>query len=108
MQSLWVSYVCKRAVICLSVIAKAVGVWIALTYSESGILVGTLGVAGFLDAVALVRRLARAAGKRTYTVLMGKPNPEKLANFPEMDVWVLVGDSQVSLYVCAFSKTAQA
>jgi Putative diphthamide synthesis protein len=34
------------------------------------------------------------AGKRTYTMLMGKPNPAKLANFPEVDVFVMVADAQ--------------
>lgn len=56
---------------------------------------GTLGVAGFLQAEEGVRRLARGAGKQTYTVLMGKPNPAKLANFPEVEVWVMVADAQV-------------
>ena len=110
-----------------------------------GILVGTLGVAGYLDVVDRVRELAKRcapcpgrtcrlspsyacqhvlsarqgcpreldcfeidqylamhlswlqtngialrAGKKTYTVLMGKPAPAKLANFPEVEVWVQV------------------
>ena len=33
---------------------------------------------------------ASRAGKKTYTVLMGKPAPAKLANFPEVEVWVQV------------------
>ena len=56
---------------------------------------GTLGVAGFLQAAEEVRRLARAAGKKTYTLLMGKPNPAKLANFPEVDIFVMIADAQV-------------
>jgi diphthamide biosynthesis protein 2 len=32
------------------------------------------------------------AGKKSYTFLMGKPNPAKLANFPEVEVFVLVAD----------------
>lgn len=39
--------------------------------------------------------LAHRAGKKTYTVLMGKPAPAKLANFPEVDVWVQVAEPQV-------------
>jgi diphthamide biosynthesis protein 2 len=39
-----------------------------------------------LKALCLVDR----AGKKTYTVLMGKPVPAKLANFPEVEVWVQV------------------
>ena len=34
------------------------------------------------------------AGKKTYTVLMGKPAPAKLANFPEVEVWVQVAEPQ--------------
>ena len=50
-----------------------------------GILVGTLGVAGYQQAIAAVRDLAQQAGKKTYTLLMGKPSPVKLANFPEIE-----------------------
>ena len=49
-----------------------------------GVLVGTLGVAGFRHVVGRVRALAAGAGKKAYTVLVGKPNPAKLANFPEV------------------------
>lgn len=38
---------------------------------------------------------AYRAGKKTYTVLMGKPAPAKLANFPEVEVWVQVAEPQV-------------
>jgi diphthamide biosynthesis protein 2 len=51
-----------------------------------GILVGTLGVAGYRGALDSLRAAARAAGKKTYTLLMGKPSPAKLANFPEVQV----------------------
>lgn len=63
---------------------------------------GTLGVAGYLEAVEKVRQLARAAGKRTYTILMGKPSPAKLANFPEIDVFVMVADPQVCRFPFPF------
>ncbi|PRW20179.1 diphthamide biosynthesis 2 [Chlorella sorokiniana] len=59
-----------------------------------GILVGTLGAAGYADAVQRLRRAAAAAGKKTYTLLVGKPSPAKLANFPEIEVFVLVADPQ--------------
>ena len=49
-----------------------------------GILVGTLGVAGYLGVIERLRQLARDAGKKTYTMMMGKPNPQKLANFAEV------------------------
>ncbi|KAK9905896.1 hypothetical protein WJX75_008313 [Coccomyxa subellipsoidea] len=59
-----------------------------------GIVVGTLGVAGYLEAAEQIRKQAQAAGKKTYTLLMGKPSPVKLANFPEVDVFILIADAQ--------------
>ncbi|KFV18961.1 Diphthamide biosynthesis protein 2, partial [Tauraco erythrolophus] len=60
--------------------------------SVVGILVGTLGVAG-----NPLRELLRRAGKRSYTLAVGKPNPAKLANFLEVDIFVLVACAQNSL-----------
>ncbi|EOB08895.1 Diphthamide biosynthesis protein 2, partial [Anas platyrhynchos] len=62
-----------------------------------GILVGTLGVAGYLEVLQHLRQLLRRAGKRSYTLAVGKPNPAKLANFPEVDIFVLVACAQNSL-----------
>lgn len=59
-----------------------------------GILVGTLGAAGYNAAIENLREMAQRAGKKTYTLLMGKPSPAKLANFPEIEVFVLVADPQ--------------
>ncbi|KAK9862533.1 hypothetical protein WJX84_012448 [Apatococcus fuscideae] len=58
-----------------------------------GIVVGTLGDRGYLQAARHVRALAEAAGKKTYTLLMGRPSPAKLANFPEVEVFVMVADA---------------
>lgn len=30
--------------------------------------------------------LVTRAGKKAYTLVMGKPNPAKLANFPEVEI----------------------
>ena len=62
-----------------------------------GVLAGTLGVAGYEEAIERVVRLAEAAGKRAYVFAMGKPNPAKLANFPECGVFVLVACAQTAL-----------
>ena len=51
-------------------------------------------MAGYRDAIESIRRLAKSAGKKTYTMLMGKPNPAKLANFPEVEIFVMVADPQ--------------
>lgn len=56
-----------------------------------GILVNTLSVANYLSSIEALRRRIAAAGKKSYTVVVGKLNPAKLANFAEMEGWVVVG-----------------
>ncbi|KAL6992285.1 hypothetical protein U1Q18_010393 [Sarracenia purpurea var. burkii] len=62
-----------------------------------GILVGTLGVAGYLHMIHQMKDLITRAGKKAYTLVMGRPNPAKLANFPECDVFVYVSCAQTTL-----------
>ncbi|GER55411.1 diphthamide biosynthesis protein 2 [Striga asiatica] len=62
-----------------------------------GILVGTLGAAGYLDMINRMRKLITKAGKKSYTFVMGRPNPAKLANFPECDVFINVSCPQTAL-----------
>ena len=62
-----------------------------------GIVAGTLGVAGYLTAIARLRKLIAASGRKSYTVVAGKPNPQKLANFPEIEAFVLVACEQAAL-----------
>uniref|UniRef100_A0AAG5DX64 2-(3-amino-3-carboxypropyl)histidine synthase subunit 2 n=1 Tax=Anopheles atroparvus TaxID=41427 RepID=A0AAG5DX64_ANOAO len=56
-----------------------------------GIVVATLSTAGYLEIVSRIQRLAKARGVRTYLISIGKVNPEKLANFIDIDCFVLVG-----------------
>ncbi|CAH1415108.1 unnamed protein product [Lactuca virosa] len=51
-----------------------------------GILVATLGVAGYLSMIHQIKEMITRAGKKAYTLVMGRPNPSKLANFPELDI----------------------
>ncbi|KAH0721156.1 hypothetical protein KY290_006074 [Solanum tuberosum] len=62
-----------------------------------GILVGTLGVAGYLHMIHQMKDLITRAGKKAYTFVMGRPNPAKLANFPECDIFVYVSCAQTAL-----------
>ncbi|XP_021568201.1 2-(3-amino-3-carboxypropyl)histidine synthase subunit 2 isoform X3 [Carlito syrichta] len=55
-----------------------------------GLLAGTLGVAQHREALTHLRNLTQAAGKRSYVLALGRPTPAKLANFPEVDVFVLL------------------
>ncbi|KAL8555102.1 hypothetical protein ACS0TY_003053 [Phlomoides rotata] len=62
-----------------------------------GILVGTLGAAGYLHMIHQMRELISKAGKKSYTFVMGRPNPAKLANFPECDVFINISCPQTAL-----------
>ncbi len=55
-----------------------------------GVLVGTLGAYRYREIVDHLVRTIRRRGKRPYIFLVGKPNVAKLANFPEVEVFVLV------------------
>uniref|UniRef100_A0A182W8D4 2-(3-amino-3-carboxypropyl)histidine synthase subunit 2 n=1 Tax=Anopheles minimus TaxID=112268 RepID=A0A182W8D4_9DIPT len=56
-----------------------------------GIVVATLSTKGYLEIVSRVQQLAKSRGVRTYLISIGKVNPEKLANFIDIDCFVLVG-----------------
>ena len=55
-----------------------------------GIVVGTLGVSGYLSVVSKLREMIESSGRTCYTVACGRANPNKLANFPEIETFVLV------------------
>lgn len=44
----------------------------------------TVITAGYLHMIHQMRELITQAGKKSYTFVMGRPNPAKLANFPEV------------------------
>ncbi|KIK64153.1 hypothetical protein GYMLUDRAFT_57148 [Collybiopsis luxurians FD-317 M1] len=62
-----------------------------------GILVGTLGVASYLPLIKHLRSLLAASHKKSYTISVGKLNPAKLANFMEIECFVLVACPENSL-----------
>ncbi len=66
-----------------------------------GILLGTGGSPDLNQATANLRALVRAAGKHSYTVVIGKPSPHKLANFPEVRVHDTPEGLQGMPHVCA-------
>ncbi|KAI1845506.1 hypothetical protein JX266_008364 [Neoarthrinium moseri] len=61
------------------------------TASIIGILVNTLSVQNYLSTIDRLRDAIAAAGKKSYTIVVGKLNAAKLANFSEIDGWVVVG-----------------
>ena len=62
-----------------------------------GIVAGTLGVSQYRKALNQLRAVAALAGKKTYTFVMGKLNVAKMANFTEVDVFVLVACPESTL-----------
>ncbi|KAK0234573.1 putative diphthamide synthesis protein-domain-containing protein [Armillaria nabsnona] len=62
-----------------------------------GILVGTLGVANYLPLIKRIRDILKRAHKKSYTISVGKLNPAKLANFLEVECFVLVACPENSL-----------
>uniref|UniRef100_G3NB55 2-(3-amino-3-carboxypropyl)histidine synthase subunit 2 n=1 Tax=Gasterosteus aculeatus aculeatus TaxID=481459 RepID=G3NB55_GASAC len=65
--------------------------------SVVGILVGTLGVADYLSIIQQLKETIRGAGKKSYVFAMGKLNVPKLANFLEIDIFVLIACPENSL-----------
>ncbi|XP_029955775.1 2-(3-amino-3-carboxypropyl)histidine synthase subunit 2 [Salarias fasciatus] len=65
--------------------------------SVVGILVGTLGVADYLAVIQQLKETIRRAGKKSYMFAMGKLNVPKLANFLEIDIFVLIACPENSL-----------
>jgi len=62
-----------------------------------GIIVGTLGVAYYLEIIEHLKKIIKVAEKKYYTFLVGKINVAKLANFPEIDIFVIVACPENSL-----------
>ncbi|KAI9254286.1 diphthamide biosynthesis protein 2 [Sporodiniella umbellata] len=62
-----------------------------------GIVVGTLGVASYLNIIDHLKRVIRASGRKSYLFVMGKLNVAKMANFMEIDCYVLVSCPENSL-----------
>ena len=67
------------------------------TASIFGILVNTLSVKNYLHMVDRVRAQIAAAGKKSYTFVVGKVNAAKLANFGEIGGWVVISCWESSL-----------
>ncbi|CAL1680558.1 unnamed protein product [Lasius platythorax] len=55
-----------------------------------GIVVATLGIKEYLTAISTVKRILKQKNKKSYILSVGKINPEKLANFPEIDAFVVI------------------
>ncbi|KAI8870254.1 diphthamide biosynthesis protein, partial [Ramicandelaber brevisporus] len=68
-----------------------------------GVVAGTLGVASYRDVISSLERTIRAAGKKCYMISIGKPNPNKLANFSEIEAYVLVACPEATFRISSGS-----
>ncbi|KAL8709070.1 MAG: hypothetical protein Q9220_006091 [cf. Caloplaca sp. 1 TL-2023] len=62
-----------------------------------GILINTLSVKNFTHVVDHVKSCISAAGKKSYTFVVGKLNAAKVANFSDIGAWVVIGCWESSL-----------
>ncbi|KAF3911791.1 hypothetical protein AA313_de0207146 [Arthrobotrys entomopaga] len=56
-----------------------------------GILINTLSANNYLSTIKTLQSLLAKHYKKAYLVTVGKLNPAKLANFAEVEVWIVVG-----------------
>jgi len=63
-----------------------------------GILINTLSVRNYMAILTHVKSLIAAAGKKSYTFVVGKVNAAKIANFSEVGGWVVIGCWESSLF----------
>jgi diphthamide biosynthesis protein 2 len=66
-----------------------------------------------LNIIDHLKKVIKASGRKSYFFVMGKLNVAKMANFMEVDCYVLVScpensliDSKVRFYFCSCSKKA--
>ena len=62
-----------------------------------GILINTLSVSNYMEALQHCQNLISRAGKKSYVFVVGKVNTAKLANFAEIGAWVVIGCWESSL-----------
>ncbi|KAJ2078460.1 Diphthamide biosynthesis protein 2 [Coemansia sp. RSA 988] len=62
-----------------------------------GIVVGTLAATRYLRVVEALKQMLRSAGRKYYVFIVGKLNVAKLANFAEIETFVLVACPENSL-----------
>ena len=67
------------------------------TCSIFGILINTLSVKNYLHTITKIQVQLAAAGKKSYTFVVGKINAAKVANFSEIGGWIVVGCWESSL-----------
>ncbi|KOX81155.1 Diphthamide biosynthesis protein 2 [Melipona quadrifasciata] len=55
-----------------------------------GIVIATLGIKDYLTIITMLKNILKTKKKKSYILSVGKINPAKLANFPEIDAFVVI------------------
>ncbi|CAG4950508.1 unnamed protein product [Parnassius apollo] len=63
-----------------------------------GILICKLAGDQTKDIISRMKQLCKVNGKKSYIISVGKPNVAKLANFPEIDIYVMIACPENNLY----------
>lgn len=63
-----------------------------------GIVVATLGIKDYLKCISMVKNTLKQNNKKTYTLSVGKIDPTKLANFLEIDAFVVIACSENEIF----------
>ncbi|XP_071447949.1 2-(3-amino-3-carboxypropyl)histidine synthase subunit 2 [Hetaerina americana] len=58
--------------------------------SVVGVVIGTIGREGYLASANRVMSIIREQGRKCYLLAVGRPTPPKLANFLEVDIFVVI------------------
>lgn len=62
------------------------------------IVVATLGIKNYLSVISSLKSTLKKVNKKTYTLCVGKINPPKLANFAEMDAFVVIACPESEIF----------
>ncbi|XP_015116325.1 2-(3-amino-3-carboxypropyl)histidine synthase subunit 2 [Diachasma alloeum] len=63
-----------------------------------GIVVATLGIKNYLEALSSIKQILKRKKKKSYIFSIGKINPAKLANFPEVDAFVVIACPESDIF----------
>ncbi|KAF5281697.1 hypothetical protein FQA39_LY17718 [Lamprigera yunnana] len=66
--------------------------------STFGIIIGTVAVRNYLNVIERMKKLIRAHGKKYYVISVGKPTIAKLANFAEIEMYIVISCSMNEIY----------
>jgi len=69
----------------------------AKSAKQIGILIATVTATKYLEMVQYVKDIIKKAGRKYYTFFVGKLNVPKLANFNQIDIFVMVSCGRTSL-----------